>query len=148
LEEFGYFACRKKYLETLMKSSKIILVSIAILLLNLSACAQRQEDSEISMEGFIEKYNSDSTLVVLDVRTESELSGPLGKLDGVINIPIQELDARYMELEEYKDQEIEVICRTGNRSGTATQFLREKGFNAKNVLGGMTEYREIEGNKN
>lgn len=131
-----------------MKNSKIILISIAILLLNLLACAQQQEDSVISMEEFIEKYNSDSTVVVLDVRTEAELSGPLGKLDGVINIPIQELDARYMELSEYKDQEIDVICRTGNRSGTATQFLREKGFNAKNVLGGMAEYRELEGNIN
>ena len=131
-----------------MKNSKIILILISILMLNLLACAQQQEDSVISMEEFIEKYNSDSTVVVLDVRTEAELSGPLGKLDGVINIPIQELDARYMELSEYKDQEIDVICRTGNRSGTATQFLREKGFNAKNVLGGMTEYRELEGNKN
>lgn len=131
-----------------MKNSKIILISIAILLLNLLACAQQQEDSVISMEEFIEKYNSDSTVVVLDVRTEAELSGPLGKLDGVINIPIQELDARYMELSGYKDQEIDVICRTGNRSGTATQFLREKGFNAKNVIGGMAEYRELEGEKN
>ena len=131
-----------------MKNSKIILISIAILMLNLLACAQNQEDSVISMEEFIEKYNSDSTVVVLDVRTEAELSGPLGKLDGVINIPIQELDARYMELSGYKDQEIDVICRTGNRSGTATQFLREKGFNAKNVLGGMAEYRELEGEKN
>ena len=130
-----------------MKNSKIILIFISILMLNLLACAQQEEDSVISMEEFIEKYNSDSTVVVLDVRTEAEFSGPLGKLDGVINIPIQELDARYMELSEYKDQEIEVICRTGNRSGTATQFLREKGFNAKNVLGGMTEYRELEGNK-
>ena len=131
-----------------MKSSKIILISIAILMLNLLACAQHKDDSEISMEEFIEKYNSDSTLIVLDVRTESELSGPLGRLDRVINIPIQELDARYLELEEYKDQEIDVICRTGNRSGTATQFLREKGFNAKNVLGGMAEYRELEVDKN
>ena len=131
-----------------MKISKIILILIAILLLNLLACAQHQEDSEIRMEEFVEKYNSDSTLVVLDVRTESELSGPLGRLDRVINIPIQELDARYLELLEYKNLEIDVICRTGNRSGTATQFLREKGFNAKNVLGGMTEYRELEGNKN
>ena len=130
-----------------MKSSKIILISIAILMLNLLACAQHKDDSEISMEEFIEKYNSDSTLIVLDVRTESELSGPLGRLDRVINIPIQELDARYLELEEYKDQEIQVICRTGNRSGTATQFLREKGFNAKNVLGGMAEYRELEDDK-
>ena len=41
-----------------MKSSKIILISIAILMLNLLACAQHKDDSEISMEEFIEKYNN------------------------------------------------------------------------------------------
>jgi rhodanese-related sulfurtransferase len=131
-----------------MKHAKIISILILICLLNLLACAQREEDSVISMEEFIEKYNSDSSLVVLDVRTEAELSGSLGKLDRIINIPIQQLDARLNELSKYKDNEIVVICRTGNRSGTATQFLREKGFNAKNVLGGMAEYRELEKNKN
>jgi len=134
-----------------MKRVKIISVLILICLLNLLACAQRgQDDTQddvISMEDFIEKYNSDSSLVVLDVRTEAELSGSLGKLDGVINIPVQQLDARIDELSQYKDNEIVVICRTGNRSGTATQFLREKGFNAENVMGGMVEYRELEKNK-
>ena len=133
-----------------MKHTKIFLVLILICLFNLLACAQREQDDiqddVISMEDFIEIYNSDSSLVVLDVRTEAELSGTLGKLDGVINIPIQQLDARVAELSKYKDNEIVVICRTGNRSGTATQYLREKGFNAKNILGGMVEYRELEKN--
>jgi rhodanese-related sulfurtransferase len=131
-----------------MKHEKIISILILICLLNLLACAQQEQNDTIIMEDFIEKYNSDSSLVVLDVRTEAELSGSLGKLDRIINIPIQQLDARLNELSKYKDNEIVVICRTGNRSGTATQFLREKGFNAKNVLGGMAEYRELEKNKN
>ena len=88
-----------------------------------------------------EKLQSDSTLVLLDVRTPAELESSLGKIDGVMNIPLHELEVRLNELEAYKDYQIAVICRTGRRSGTATEMLNKNGFNAKNVLGGMTEYR-------
>lgn len=98
----------------------------------------------MEMTEFIEKYKSDSALVVLDVRTERELLGSLGKLDRVINIPVQVLESRIGELSKYKGNEIAVICRTGNRSDLATDILRAKGFNAKNVLGGMAEYRKLE----
>ena len=98
----------------------------------------------MEMTEFIEKYKSDSALVVLDVRTERELLGSLGKLDRVINIPVQVLESRIGELSKYKESEIAVICRTGNRSDLATDILRAKGFNAKNVLGGMAEYRKLE----
>ena len=113
-----------------------------VLLLSAISCAQQEDKSYMEMADFIKKYNSDTTLVVLDVRTEQELSGSLGKLDRVINIPVQVLEDRIGELSKYKEKEIAVICRTGNRSGVATEILRKKGFNAKNVLGGMVEYRK------
>jgi len=91
-----------------------------------------------------EKLESDSSLIILDVRMPEELNGPLGKLDGAINIPVQELESRLPELEKFKDREITVICRTGRRSATATDILIQNGFKAKNVLGGMVEYRSIE----
>ena len=80
-----------------------------------------------------EKLQSDSTFVLLDVRTPAELESSLGKIDGVMNIPQHELEVRLNELEAYKDYQIAVICRTGRRSGTATEMLNKKGFNAKNV---------------
>ena len=108
------------------------------------ACGQKEKKNTMEMNEFIEKYKNDTTLVVLDVRTEQELSGSLGKLDRIINIPVQLLENRIEELSKYKDKDIAVICRTGNRSGVATEILRGKGFNAKNVLGGMVEYRKLE----
>lgn len=45
------------------------------------------------------------------------------------------------EIEKYKNKEIFVICRSGVRSAKATKLLVEKGYNARNVLGGMIEYR-------
>lgn len=129
-----------------MKSLRIYTVSFLITLLNISGYTQQGQDDSMDMTKFIQKYGSDSSLVVLDVRTEAELLGTLGKLDGIVHIPIQQLQDRVNELSKFKDKEIAVICRTGSRSYIATQFLIEKGFNAKNVLGGMVEFRILENN--
>ena len=128
-----------------MKGSTMIIAGVFFSsILNLFGRAQTDPDKEINMSEFMQKYQNDSTLVVLDVRTTEELSGSLGKLDGIVHIPIQQIEKRINELYKYKESEIAVICRSGNRSNTVTRILREKGFNAKNVLGGMSEYRRVE----
>lgn len=106
------------------------------------ACAQQNQSSSITMKDFKERLATDKNLVILDVRTPEELAGPLGKIDNVINIPIQNLEQRIDELKSYKDKEILVICRTQNRSAVAVNILQTKGYKAKNVLGGMTEFRK------
>ena len=91
---------------------------------------------------------SDSSLVLLDVRNPHELEEKsLGQIDGVLNIPLPELEKRMDELDEFKDKDIAVICRSGNRSATATDLLVKNGINAVNVLGGMIEYRATENKK-
>ena len=124
---------------------KIFLITvISVFLINITACAQQADETNITIQQLKEKIKNDSSLVVLDVRTPQELTGNLGQIDGVINIPVQELGKRFGELEKYKDKDLVVICRSGNRSAVATKFLNEKGFKAKNILGGMKAYRESE----
>ena len=64
-------------------------------------------------------------------------------IKGVINLPVQVLEARINELDEYKDKNIAVICRSGNRSVHATKLLLQNGFKAKNVIGGMKAYNKL-----
>ena len=116
-------------------------VSIIWFLVLASVYPQNIEKNVISINELKERIINDSTLVILDVRTPEELTGPLGKLEKVINIPVQELENRLSELEKFRNREIAVICKIGKRSATATDFLLQNGFNAKNVLGGMIEYR-------
>jgi rhodanese-related sulfurtransferase len=126
-------------------------ISFALTLLFVSsiiACKQQEQTKEanrmeITVTELQQKIQSDSNLVILDVRTPEELTGPLGHIEGVINIPIQVLEKNLSKLEKYNNQEIYIICRSGNRSGVATKMLAGKGFKVKNVLGGMKNYNRI-----
>ena len=55
-------------------------------------------------------------------------------------IPLQEIDQRIEELDKYRNKKIIVYCRSGNRSGTATDILNRNGFNAYNMIGGINEW--------
>ncbi|MBL1212241.1 MAG: rhodanese-like domain-containing protein [Ignavibacteriae bacterium] len=121
---------------------KLIYWMTILLLLIFNSCNAQDKDKVITIDELTAAMEKDSSTIILDVRTAPELSGPLGHIDGVIHIPLQELDKRVDELDEFKNKQINVICRTGRRSGIAASILNEKGFKAKNVLGGMKEYRE------
>jgi rhodanese-related sulfurtransferase len=116
---------------------------LALILSNFVACAQTiPPEDNITVKELKTQMKENPDLIILDVRTPKELVGPLGKIDGVINIPVQELENRVNELDKYKDKEIAVICRTGHRSSIATKILLKNGFTkVENVEGGMTAYR-------
>ncbi|MBE0538600.1 MAG: rhodanese-like domain-containing protein [Ignavibacterium sp.] len=124
-----------------MNRPKNIIILILILLTSI-ACAQQDQSNSITMDQFKEQLKSDKNMILLDVRTPEELAGPLGKIETAINIPLQVLEQRISELEKFKDKEIIVICRTQNRSAVAVNILKKNGYKAKNVLGGMTEFRK------
>jgi rhodanese-related sulfurtransferase len=64
--------------------------------------------------------------LILDVRTPGEFYG--GHLPGARLIPLQQLSARCKEIERFKDTDILIYCRSGNRSTVASEILVEKGF--------------------
>lgn len=105
--------------------------------------SEANDDFNMTASELKEVMKSDSNLVILDVRTPQELVGQHGQIEGVINIPVQVLSQRVNEMEEYKDKNIAVICRSGNRSVMATKIMQAKGYKAKNVLGGMKSYNKL-----
>jgi phage shock protein E len=59
-----------------------------------------------------------------------------GHVAGATHIPLGELAAHLGEIP--RDRELLLFCRSGNRSGRATQFLHQQGFTqARNVEGGI-----------
>ncbi len=75
-------------------------------------------------------------VVMLDVREQDEREEYA--VDNSLFIPLRELPERVGELEQFRDQELIVYCRSGNRSGQACMFLELSGFtNVVNLTGGM-----------
>jgi len=134
-----------------VRSYRILILILVLGLIYGAGCAQEKDSTiskdalkgkDITVEELKEKMKTDTSLVILDVRTPEELSGPLGKIDGVLAIPLDELQEKIAEVEKLKGRDIAVICRTGHRSKKAQGILEKNGIKAMNVLGGMTEYRK------
>ncbi|MCT2345093.1 rhodanese-like domain-containing protein [Niallia taxi] len=77
--------------------------------------------------------NEGKKLNIIDVREVDEVA--TGKIPGAVNIPLGLIEFRMHELD--KTNEYIMVCRSGARSGRATQFLKEYGFNVMNMTGGM-----------
>lgn len=75
---------------------------------------------------------------LLDVRSDEEFA--VDHLGGTL-LPLNQLPWRLDELETYRDRRLLVHCRSGARSAQAVAYLRERGFNAVNVRGGIEAWR-------
>lgn len=80
---------------------------------------------------------SGAALKLIDVREVEEVEA--GHIPGIINIPLSVLETRIPELD--KSEKYIVVCRSGKRSGMATQLLESHGFNVTNMVGGMLEWQ-------
>ena len=97
---------------------------------------------DITVEDLKQRIESKEEFVFIDVREEWEYEED--NL-GALNIPLGTLPHQLGEIEQYKNQEIIIHCRSGARSGNAKKFLETKGYNkVRNVLGGINAYRELE----
>lgn len=96
---------------------------------------------DITAEDLKSRLDKNEKFVFLDVREDWEYDDD--NL-GAKNIPLGDLPGRLDELEEFKDQEIIVHCRSGARSGNAKKFLESKGYSkVRNVLGGILAFRSL-----
>lgn len=98
---------------------------------------EKKHPNIISNEELERKLEANENIVALDVREAAEYA--FNHIPNAISIPLGELEERMGELN--KENEIFVVCRTGNRSDLAAQKLTEKGFtNVINVVPGMSQW--------
>ena len=95
----------------------------------------------ITADELKKRLDAGEEIHLLDVREDHE------RADyniGGTHIPIGKVQAAQVDdVEGWKDDEVVVYCRSGNRSGMASLFLEQLGFkNVVNLTGGMLAWRE------
>ena len=95
--------------------------------------------SKINANELYERLDSDEPpKILIDVRTPQEYTGRAGHIKNSKLIPLGELMQKIDSLEQYKNDEIVVICHSGSRSMMASQLLVRAGFSdVRNLTGGM-----------
>jgi rhodanese-related sulfurtransferase len=125
---------RKFYLQKMMSIIPILLGLILVL----SACAPAAAPAfalEIDEQKAYEMREQGA--LVLDVREPHEWEA--GHIPGAILIPLGELKDRIDELPQ--DQDIIVVCRSGNRSATGRDILIDAGLTqVTSMAGGMKDW--------
>ena len=95
----------------------------------------------ITVEELKKRLDAGEELNIVDVREPHEKAD--FDIGGVL-IPLGQIQSMQIdEIEDLKDKEVIVYCRSGNRSGQACMFLDAMGFkNTKNLVGGMLAWQE------
>lgn len=127
-------------------SKKFKVLSIGMMLVvtlsSVIGCSSSNNEegySDIDSTKTLELVNETKETLVIDVRGEDAYAK--GHLANAINIPFDEFEGKIGDLDGYKDQNIVLICNTGNKSGKAGKMLADNGFTkVYNAQDGMDEY--------
>ena len=130
---------RMRHINTMKRTHYYIIAAVLAIATLGYTIAQQTSPAVVSVH---ETYGmlGDTTVLLLDVRTVQEHAAQ--HITESLLIPVQDLESRIHELDRFKDKKIVVYCRSGNRSNIATEILREHGFNAYNMSGGMLRWNE------
>ena len=93
--------------------------------------------TEITADNLRARIEARDPLFILDVREPSEHAA--GAIEGSRLVPLAQLGSRLDELP--KDRPIAAYCAAGVRSAKAAKMLREKGFQAVSLKGGIAAWR-------
>ncbi|MCR8633572.1 rhodanese-like domain-containing protein [Paenibacillus radicis (ex Xue et al. 2023)] len=87
-----------------------------------------------------DRLSNNEELHIIDVREPDEIA--LGMIPSAVSIPLMQIPDRLKEIPQ--DKETILVCRSGNRSGKAYEYLTAQGFvNLKNMSGGMLEWESL-----
>lgn len=87
------------------------------------------------------KEKAKNGAMVLDVRTDQEYAS--GHVTGAVNIPLAMISEMAGDIKKQK-KPVLAYCRSGRRSGVATQLLKSKGIEVYNA-GGVADVKAILG---
>ena len=109
---------------------------VLVLIIKTEISRLTRKYKQIGVNAAVMLLNKDDALV-LDVREDKEITDS-GKIKGARHYTLGQLPSHLAELEKYKHKPVLVYCRSGSRSGHASQILTKAGFeDVYNLAGGI-----------
>jgi rhodanese-related sulfurtransferase len=94
---------------------------------------------EMTAAALHERLGREPRPQLVDVRTHPEFAQ--GHVRGAVNVPMTELPSRLDALGLDPKRPVVAICLSAHRSVPAVRLLRERGFDAVQLAGGMIAWR-------
>ncbi len=94
---------------------------------------------EIAPEVLVGELKGRTPPQLLDVRSPAEFSA--GHIRGAVNVPITALRATLPSLRLDPARPVVAVCLSAHRSPPAVRLLRDQGFEAVQLRGGMLAWR-------
>jgi rhodanese-related sulfurtransferase len=90
----------------------------------------------------VERMADEQAPPLIDVRTPEEYRS--GHIPGAANIPLQDFQHRFAELDAYREREVVLYCETGARAMYGGRWLEYQGFRELRLLDGhMIAWRRL-----
>lgn len=118
---------------TIKKSSILIMMLVFLM----TACTSSSYQ-KITAKEARELLLSDSSVILLDVRTEAENKEL--RIPGSLLIPLDTLSTKAQTLLSNKQAKIVIYCRSGNRSKQAADILIDLGYTNVFDMGGIIDW--------
>lgn len=136
------------YLQKFLTSDKKIIgfsdmkkiLTCLLTVLGLTTACGQQNYENTDVQGFSELVE-DTSIVVLDVRTEAEFSE--GHIPGAVLIDQGHDDfVEKVKTAIPSEKKIAIYCRSGRRSANAANRLADAGYQCVNLKGGIIAWKE------
>lgn len=97
----------------------------------------------LDVKNLKQKMDMQEDILLLDVRSKEDYVGEQSHIKNSVLIPVEELEQRLSEIENFQEKTVMTICRTDRRSAKAAQVLTKHGFADVHVIrNGMTAWNE------
>ncbi len=95
---------------------------------------------QITAEDVKRSIDAKENIVLLDVRTKEEFGK--GKIEGSINLPLDEIEEKITSVIPDKNQKIYAYCLSGSRSTLAVNIMVKMGYtNIYSLTSGLLAWR-------